>query len=121
MSFLLNTCRIFSDPQANITFIQIIGTARLVVRVMQIAIPILLIIMGTIDLGKAVIAKKDEDIAKNRGMFVKRIISAVLVFLLPIIVNVVISYVSNDKWYSCWQASKNYSLKGNSIIKEIND
>ena len=120
MNILMGTCNLFGDPKANYTFIQVIGTARLVVRVLQIAIPILLIIMGTIDLGKAVVAKKEEDITKNRGMFVKRVLSAILVFLLPFIVNIVIGYVSSDKWYDCWQAARDYNLNEDNAIKDIN-
>ena len=121
MNFLMGTCNLFGDPKANYTFIQVIGTARLIVRVMQIAIPILLILMGTIDLGKAVVAKKEEDITKNRGMFVKRILTAILVYLLPLLVNLIIGYVSNDKWYDCWQAARDYNLNGDNVIKEINE
>ena len=42
--------------------LNIIGILKLILRVLQIAIPIGLLIFGTIDLGKAVIAGEDKKV-----------------------------------------------------------
>ena len=68
---------------------QVVALAKMIVKVLQIAIPVGLIIMGTIDMGKSVIAGDEKKIKENQGKFVKRIISAVIVFLIPLIINVV--------------------------------
>lgn len=70
---------------------QIVGYVLMVFR---IAIPILLIIFGMIDLGKAVIASKDDEIKKATTGLIKRGIAAVAVFLIPTIVSFLFSVVS---------------------------
>ena len=117
----LATCDVFGvGTDANTTFIQIIGTARLVVKVLQILIPIALIIWGTIDLGKAVIAGKEDDIKKGRGTFIKRLVAALIVFLVPFIVNLVINLVSQGTWKACWDASNNQDIRNNTNLKNGN-
>ncbi len=78
----------FCATTANIW--QIIGYVLLVFK---IVIPILLIIFGMIDLGKAVIASKDDEIKKATTSLVKRAIAAVVIFLLPTIVSFLVGIV----------------------------
>ena len=53
---------------------------------MRIAVPILLIVFGIIDFATALFSSKEDDMKKKRETFIKRIIAAVLVFLAPILV-----------------------------------
>lgn len=78
----------FCESTANIW--QIVGYVLLVFK---IVIPILLIILGMLDLGKAVIASKDDEIKKSISSLVKRAIAAVIIFLLPTIVSFLIGIV----------------------------
>jgi len=64
-----------------------------ILKVAFIIIPIVLIVMGSIDFMKAVTAGKEDDIKKAQSAFIKRIIAAVLVFFVPIIVNIVMRTV----------------------------
>ena len=80
----------FCAQTANIW--QIVGYVLLVFK---IVIPILLIIFGIIDLGKAVIASKDDEIKKATGSLVKRAIAAVIIFLLPTIVTFIMGVISD--------------------------
>jgi hypothetical protein len=64
-------------------------------KLLQIAVPILLIFWGMLDFAKAVIGQNDEDIKKKQGVFIKRLIAAVVVFLIVTIVQLVIGIVSN--------------------------
>ncbi|MFA5409678.1 MAG: hypothetical protein WC343_12985 [Bacilli bacterium] len=80
----------------------LVGLAKSILQIIQILIPIGLIILGTIDLGKAVIASKEDEIKKNQQVLLKRCISAVLVFLVATIVSFVVGLVGNDTWKSCW-------------------
>ena len=66
-----------------------------IVNVIKIAIPIMLIVFGLIDLGKATIAQKDDEIKKAQTTFVKRIIAAVLVFFVVAIVQLVFGLLNN--------------------------
>ena len=83
-----------------------------IVKAIWIGIPILLIIFGMIDLGKAVIASKEDEVKKATKAFGKRFLYAVLVFLVVWIVTIVLTTVSNltagqmdytkSNWQQCW-------------------
>lgn len=64
--------------------------------IIQIAIPVLLVILGMIDLFKAITANKEDDINKSRGIFFKRLISAVLVFFVLTVVKILVSALSGN-------------------------
>lgn len=82
------------------------------IPLLQIGIPIVLIVLGMIDLGKAVIASKEDEIKKAQGMLIKRLIYAIAVFFVTTIVIVVFGiFVESgaDKdiegtqtWHECW-------------------
>lgn len=80
----------FCANSANIW--QIIGYALLVFK---IVIPIILIIWGMLDLGRAVVAAKDDEIKKATKSLAMRAVSAVAIFFLPTIVGIVMGLVSN--------------------------
>lgn len=79
----------------------------------QIGIPILLIVLGTLDLGKAVIASDEKDVKAAQGRLVKRFIYAAAVFLVTTLVSVVMSIVATGGvsganttgWQGCWEAA----------------
>ena len=89
-----------------------------VIPLIQIGIPIILILLGMIDLGKAVIASKEDEIKKAQGMLIKRIIYAVAVFFVVTIVMLVFGiFVSSSAedgenvtgtqtWITCWDEIK---------------
>lgn len=58
-----------------------------VVLIIKIVIPLLLIIFGMVDLGKAVISSDDKAISKSVSSLVRRFIAAVVIFFIPTIVS----------------------------------
>ncbi|MCI8467069.1 MAG: hypothetical protein HFI08_02605 [Bacilli bacterium] len=70
-------------------------TVGYILMVFKIVIPILLIIFGMIDLGKAVIASKDDEIKKATKSLMFRAISAVIIFFIPTLVGVIMGIVGN--------------------------
>lgn len=60
--------------------------------------PVLVIILGILDFVKALAAQDDDAMKKAQGKFVKRMIAAVLLFLLPLIIDYVLSvfHLVND-------------------------
>lgn len=87
---------------------EVVGLAKMVIKVLQLVVPMGLIIMGTIDMAKAVIAGDEKKIKEAQKPFIKRIIAAVIVFLIPIIVNMVLSFVTtgNSDWIDCWNSAE---------------
>ena len=65
--------------------------------IIQIAVPIVLVIMGMLDLMKGVTAGKEDDVKKGQQILIKRLISAVLVFLVFIVVKLVVSFVADNE------------------------
>ena len=88
--------------------------------ILQWGIPIILIVLGTIDLGKAVISSDEKQVKEAQGKLVKRPIYAVLVFFIVFIVNFVFSMVARftepanvtgtgnmESWQNRWNAAGN--------------
>lgn len=67
------------------------------VTILKIAVPVLLIIWGMLDLGKAVMAQKEDEIKKGQQTFIKRLVAAALVFFIVTIVGLVIKLIGGDK------------------------
>ena len=59
----------------------------------RIAVPILLIVLGSLDFGKAVLNDDAKALSKATNTFVKRVIAAILVFFAPIIIMLLINTV----------------------------
>ena len=89
---IMDTAVNFCASTANIW--QLVGYVLLVFK---IAIPILLIVFGIIDLGKAVIASKEDEIKKATGSLIRRAIAAVVIFLLPTIVTFIMGIITDFK------------------------
>ena len=87
-----------------------------VVKVIQIVAPIALIIWGSIDLLKSIISGDEKKISAARKPFIQRLISAIIIFLLPWLVNAAIGFASGDSsknsdWRRCWTAAWNKGQK----------
>lgn len=98
----------FCQDSANIW--QVVGYILLVFK---IVIPIILIVLGMIDLGKAVVASKDDEIKKAVKSLAMRAIAAVVIFFIPTLVGIVMSLVSN---FSDSGASVDYNICKSCIV-----
>ena len=81
------------------------------IPVIQIGIPIILIVLGMLDLGKAVVASKEDEIKNAQKMLIKRCIYAVAIFFVVLIVTFVFGLVADNSagganeatnWTQCW-------------------
>ena len=66
-----------------------------VVPLIQAVIIVALIVLLILDLGKAVMAGKEDEIKSAQKLAIKRVVYAVIVFLVPWIVNVAFSLLTN--------------------------
>lgn len=94
----------------NTDLLSIIGIAKTVLRVLQIGIPIILLIFGTIDMGKAVMAGDEKEIKAATNILIKRAVAAVVVFLLFMVVSVITGWVGGTEWKECWAAARNSKI-----------
>ena len=77
---------------------------RYFVTIVQIAAPVILVILGMIDLFKGITSQKEDEIKKAQQILIKRTIIALIVFFLFVIVKVVISVAaesSSDNIIDC--------------------
>lgn len=58
-----------------------------ILAIIKILIPILLILIGSIDIIKSMISLNKESLNKNIILFTKRLIAAVVIFFIPLIIN----------------------------------
>lgn len=68
-----------------------------IMKWVRIIVPILLIVFGMIDFSGAVFGSKEEDMKKARDRFIKRIVAAVIVFIVPIFINLILE-LANSAW-----------------------
>ena len=69
--------------------------------IIKIAVPIILLIMGAIDLAKAVAEKDEGKIKDAQNKLVRRAITAVIVFLVASLVGVLMKLVGSDDYKKC--------------------
>lgn len=81
--------------------------------IFQLGIPILLIVLGTIDLGKAVVSSDEKEVKAAQSRLIKRFVYAALVFFVVTFVTVLMNIVSQGQvdantvsWQNCWNAAK---------------
>ena len=88
----------------------IVFIKRVVFNTLQIFVPILLILMGSIDMAKAVMANDDKALSEATSRFIRRIITAIIFFFITTIVAVVIGRIAtagingSSNWQSCWNS-----------------
>lgn len=74
---------------------EIFYTVGMFLLVFKIVIPILLIIFGMVDLGKAVISSDDKAVSKAAKSLLNRVIAGVCIFFIPTIVGVIFNMVGS--------------------------
>ena len=85
----------------------VIGVAGFALKAIMIIGPILLILWGSIDLLKSIIQGKEDDIKKSQKVLIRRVISAVLLLLLPFLVMQILGLIGAEDWRECWTKHKN--------------
>lgn len=77
--------------------------------IVQIAIPIILLVLCTFDLGRAVIGSDDKENKKILKRIVRRLVYAILIFFFITVINLVFTMVGSItdnedlvKWSNCW-------------------
>lgn len=66
-----------------------------VIPLIQAAIIVILIVLLILDLGKAVMAGKEDEIKSAQKLAIKRVVYALVVFLVPWLVNVAVNLLAD--------------------------
>lgn len=77
--------------------------------IIQIVIPIVLVVLCTLDLGKSVISSDDKENKKLLKRIVRRLVYAILIFFIVTVINLVFTMVGSItenetliRWSECW-------------------
>jgi len=65
------------------------------ITIIKILIPLLLILLGSIDFGKAVVASDDKAINKAATTLVTRAVAGIIIFFIPTIIHFVVGLVNS--------------------------
>ena len=84
-------------------------TISTIINIMKVVIPIMVVFFGLLDLGKAVMSQKEDDIKKNQGLLIKRLIIAILVFFVVSLVQFIVSLVGgkDEPFWDCFDCFVN--------------
>lgn len=115
----MNFVQLLSCPDDMVPIFQFIRFG--VYPIIQIGIPIILIVMGSIDLGKAVLSSDDKEIKGATGKLIKRAIAAVAVFFVTTIVSLLLGMFSktnvgdseSTSWKDCWNGIRQAGSSNN--------
>ena len=104
----------------------LIGAIKTIFTLIQIAIPGFLIVLGTIDMFKAMTSGDEKKTKEAQKTFMRRLIYAVIAFLIPFIIRLVFSFVGRtintddpsaigayEEFFACWNGSKASSNTSN--------
>ena len=89
----------------------IVKVLKGVISIITIVVPIALLVMGVVDLAKAVLASDEKEIKAATTKLVKRAIAAVAVFFAATLVNVLMGVVGNENWKNCWNNPEKDEVK----------
>lgn len=85
---------------------------RWVIRIIQIAVPFVLIIFGSLDFLKALMANDEKEMRQKRKPFITRIIVSIIIIFLPTLVNILLKKIAvntNNRFAICWDLAGDYS------------
>ena len=67
----------------------------------KVVVPLLLIITGMITMAHAVMEKDEKAIKNAQNLLVKKVIAAVIVYLVIMLTGVVVNLVADSSWKTC--------------------
>lgn len=116
MIFILET-----SACSNASFLVTILFIKKLIKIISIIVPALLILLLSIDIGKAVIAGSDDDIKRAQKIALKRIIASIIVFFVPVVVNSAFYLLGDDgtSWISCYNEATDSKVE--ELVKAQNE
>ena len=105
------------DVSCDGDILTIVSAIKYVFKLIQWAIPLVLIVLGTIDMFKAMASGDEKKTKEVQKTFVRRLIYAVVAFLIPFIISLAFTFVGkmiNDEsakeggetysnFFTCWK------------------
>lgn len=102
-NLLLTAAELSCSEPAMVSIMTLIGW---VVTGIKIVVPIILVVVGMIDMAKAVAEKSEDNIKKAQKALITKAITAVVVFLIPTLVTLLMTVLGTDEWKPCFDCVK---------------
>ena len=84
----------------------IFNAAKFVIRVIQIAVPFALVIWGSLDWFKALIAGDEKEMKMKRKPFISRLVAAIVILCLPWLVELIAGQIAGsgakESFWKCY-------------------
>ena len=109
----------------NPSVLSVIDIIKTIIQIIRIAVPIILILSCMISYMKAI--KDDDELAKTSKLIVNKVISAVLIFLIPTFVNIIGYVTGSEDFKECLHFGSNNSVtnvyedKINELIDKVKE
>ena len=104
--FLFNVNNVFADTVGefcnNENLVPFINIVSMAVNLIKIGVPIILIVLGMIDMGKAVASQKEDKIKAGQKILISRCLNAGIVFFIVAIVQLIMEIMKNVTGDSIW-------------------
>ena len=78
---LVSSLQNFCNEASNL--LQVLGY---IIIIFKVAIPLIIIVLGMMDFGKAVVSEKDEDIKKQAIKLGRRALAGLVIFFIPTVI-----------------------------------
>lgn len=75
----------------------LLSILKTLVTIVKILVPIILIVLGVLDFAQAVFAQSEDNIKKSQQKFIKRLVIALGIFLIPSVLKVILS-IAHSIW-----------------------
>ena len=92
---------------SNEKIIPILAVAKFVIRIIQIAVPFALVIWGSLDWFKALIAGDEKEMKQKRKPFISRLVAAIVILVLPWLVELIATQIAGNRADSFWTCYHN--------------
>ena len=76
---------------------KIVNIIRFVYNAIKIGVPIILVVVGMFDMGKAITQQKEDEIKKAQTLLVKKAVAALIVFLMFAFVQLIVNIAGGDE------------------------
>lgn len=85
-----------------------------IIKIISYIVPAILILLVSIDITKAVIANSDDEIKRTQKLAIKRIIAALIIFFVPIVVEVSFNMLGDagGTWKVCYDNASDEVVSG---------
>ena len=93
LNILASSCAIALNTSIDMVLPNITSA---IVTILQIIIPVILIVLGMVDFSKAVISNDEKEQKAAQSRFVKRVVYAIVIFLLVAIIKLVFGVIGKN-------------------------